>query len=82
MPAGSRDLHSPEVRTIPVPGELVMVEYRAYFITEDDHFQKVRVLNCPDDATAMAQAEALLDGHDIELGQLDRMVIRLDCKKK
>ncbi len=59
-----------------------MAEYRAYIVGDDDHFQNVRVLYCPDDATAIVEAKRLLDGHDIELWQLERMVIRLDHKKK
>ena len=58
-----------------------MVEYRAYFIGDDGHFKKVRVLNCPDDATVIAEAKKLLDGADIEVWNLDRMVIRLNHVK-
>ncbi len=59
-----------------------MLEYRAYFITHDDHFQNVRVLNCPDDATAITEAKKLLNGQDIEIWQLERMVVRLNHNKK
>lgn len=59
-----------------------MAEYRAYLVGKDDHFKDVRVLDCPDDATAIAEAKALLDGADIELWQLGRMVIRLDHKQQ
>jgi hypothetical protein len=34
-----------------------------------------------DDAAAVEQAKQLLDGHDIELWQLDRKVTMLDHKK-
>lgn len=54
-----------------------MVEYRAYIIGDDGHFQTVRVLQCPDDAAAIAEAKKLLDGHDIELWQLGRFVAYL-----
>lgn len=59
-----------------------MFEYRAYFLDEDDHFVAVQDLNCPDDAVAIAEAEKLLDRHDIELWQLSRMVARLSHKRK
>jgi hypothetical protein len=39
-------------------------------------------LDCADDAEAMERAKQLLDGHDIELWQLDRKVARLDRKLK
>lgn len=59
-----------------------MAEYRAYLVGKDDHFENVRVLDCPDDDTAIAEAKKLLNGVDIELWQRDRMVVRLDRKKK
>lgn len=59
-----------------------MAEYRAYFVGNDDHFRNVRVLDCPDDDTAIAEAKKLLNGVDIELWQLGRKVARLDHKKK
>ncbi len=59
-----------------------MAEYRAYLIGDDGHFQSVRVLECPNDAKAIAQAKKLLDGADIELWQLERMVCRLDHKQE
>lgn len=59
-----------------------MVEYRAYLVGDDDHYKSVRVLDCPDDATAIAEAKKLLDGLDIELWQLGRMIARLNQRKK
>ena len=59
-----------------------MPEYRAYVIGSDGHFYRVVPLDCVDDAEAMEQAKQLLDGHDIELWQLDRKVARLDHKLK
>lgn len=59
-----------------------MAEYRAYLVGNDDHFENVRVLDYPDDAAAIAEAKKLLDGADIELWQLGRMVIRLEHEKK
>ncbi len=59
-----------------------MPEYRAYVIGSDGHFYRVVPLDCADDTEAMEQAKQLLDGHDIELWQLDRKVARLDHKLK
>ena len=59
-----------------------MPEYRAYIIGLDGHFYGVVPLDCADDAEAMERAKQLLDGHDIELWQLDRKVARLDRKLK
>jgi hypothetical protein len=60
-----------------------MPDYRAYIIGIDGHFTKVEFLhNHPDDATAIKAAEQLVDGHDVELWDRDRMVIRLVQKPK
>ena len=57
-----------------------MVEYRAYLIGVDGHFYRSVPLNCADDAEAVERAKRLLNGHDIELWQLDRKVAMLDHK--
>ena len=59
-----------------------MPEYRAYILGSDGHFYRAVPLDCADDAEAMERAKQLLDGHDIELWQLDRKVARLDRKLK
>jgi hypothetical protein len=51
-----------------------MAEYRAYIIGEDGHFIRAVDLSCPDDGTAINKAQQLVDGHDVELWQLDRKV--------
>lgn len=51
-----------------------MLEYRAYFVDSDGHFQSAVPLICPDDETAKEQAEQLVDGHDVELWQYARKV--------
>jgi hypothetical protein len=53
-----------------------MPEYRAYKIGHDGRFFGAVELVCADDAEAMEQAKQLVDGHDIELWQLDRMVAK------
>ena len=59
-----------------------MPEYRAYILGSDGHFYTAVPLDCADDIEAMERAKQLLDGHDIELWQLDRKVARLDRKLK
>jgi hypothetical protein len=60
-----------------------MPDYRAYIIGIDGHFLRAEFLsNHPDDATAIEAAEQLVDGHDVELWDRDRMVIRLLQKPK
>ncbi|HXO70738.1 MAG TPA: hypothetical protein VN838_17390 [Bradyrhizobium sp.] len=51
-----------------------MPDYRVYFIGNDGHFEKAVPLDCPDDASAIASAKQLIDGHDIELWQLGRKI--------
>jgi hypothetical protein len=51
-----------------------MAEYRAYVIGQDGHFIRAIDLFCPDDETAINEAERLVDRHDVELWQLDRKV--------
>jgi hypothetical protein len=59
-----------------------MPEYRAYIIGLDGHFQKSVPLECADDDAAKAQAEQLVDGHDIELWQRDRKIATFERKPK
>jgi hypothetical protein len=49
-------------------------EYRAYLIGTDGHFVDAIPFVCVDDAEAAGKAERLVDGHDVELWQLDRKV--------
>jgi hypothetical protein len=58
-----------------------MPDYRAYIIGFDGHFNGFTPLICTDDAVAIEQAQMLVDGHDVELWQLDRLVIILKHKQ-
>ncbi len=49
-------------------------EYRAYIIGPDGHVLRRVDLFCADDDAAKERARALVDGHDIELWQLDRRI--------
>jgi hypothetical protein len=53
-----------------------MVEYREYIIREDGHFLKAIDLDCPDDERAQEKAKGLVDGHDVELWQFGRVIVR------
>jgi len=54
-----------------------MAEYRAYVVGDDGHFVSFEGFACQDDAEAVAKAQRLTDGHDIELWSGARFVIRL-----
>lgn len=58
-----------------------MPDYRAYLIGSDGHFYKSVALEMPDDAAAIAAAEQLVDGHDVELWQRERKIAKLEQKK-
>ena len=49
-------------------------EYRAYIIGPDGHVLRRIDLFCTDDDAAIRQAKQLVDGHDVELWQLDRRI--------
>jgi len=51
-----------------------MQEYRAYIIGPDGHIQERIDLLCADDDAAKERAEQLLNGHEVELWQLDRQI--------
>ena len=54
-----------------------MPMYRAYFIDEDDRVESFKPVEADSDEEALAAAKQLVDGHDIEVWLLDRMVARL-----
>jgi hypothetical protein len=51
-----------------------MFLYRAYIFGKDGHISRAVEILCPDDATAKEYATWLIDGHDIELWQFDRLI--------
>lgn len=57
-----------------------MPDYRAYIIGKDRHVQGYEPLICEDDDMAIAAAERLVDGHDVELWQGARKVTKLAHK--
>ncbi|QHO73526.1 hypothetical protein ACH79_13585 [Bradyrhizobium sp. CCBAU 051011] len=48
--------------------------YRAYIIGEDGHVQSRVDLRCADVCEAVGLAKQLVNGHDVELWQLDRQI--------
>jgi hypothetical protein len=57
-----------------------VVDYRVYIIGADGQMYRSVALDCANDAEAIERAKTLLDGHDIELWQIDRKVAMLDHK--
>ena len=54
-----------------------MADYRAYIIGSDGLFHSSVYIESDDDLAAIQVAETLVDGHDVELWQLDRRVMIL-----
>ena len=51
-----------------------MQEYRAYIMGPDGLVHKRVDLRCSDESEAIVRAKQLVDGHDVELWQLDRLI--------
>jgi len=51
-----------------------MSEYRAFISGSDGHVQSRVDLTCKTEKEAVEQAKQLVDGHDVELWQLDRHI--------
>jgi hypothetical protein len=68
----------------PVGMRAEMADYRAYTIGHEGHFIAHRAFVCENDADAIEWAKQLVDGHDIELWNEGRFVIRLvrNAKKR
>jgi hypothetical protein len=62
------------------PAEGIMPAYRAYFIDKDDRVESFKPVDAESDEEALAAAEQLVDGHDVEVWLLDRMVGRLSTR--
>jgi hypothetical protein len=57
-----------------------MGDYRVYVIGGDGHFVRAIQIDCPTDEAAVDSAKHLVDGHDIELWQLDRKIATFDAE--
>jgi hypothetical protein len=51
-----------------------MGEYRAYILNADGRIWRRFDLVCEDDEAAKVRARQLVDGHDVELWQLDHRI--------
>ena len=54
--------------------------YRAYLIDKDDKVDSFKPLDAESDEEALEVAKQLVDGHDVEVWFLDRMVGRLSTR--
>ena len=59
-----------------------MTAYRAYIVGQHDRPIGVVQLDCMDDETVIKSASRLVDGHDVELWQMDRPVARFDARSR
>lgn len=59
-----------------------MPDYHVYIISSDGLFSDAVPLDCADDNDAMKQAAQLVDGHDVELWQRDRKIVKYYRKPK
>ena len=57
-----------------------MTYYRAHLIGDDGRFHKAIDLDCKNDEAAIESAKQFVIGHDVELWQQDRRIIRLGKK--
>jgi hypothetical protein len=60
-----------------VPAHGTAMYYRAYILDEDGRIRSVREIICLNDEEAKQKAVQLVDGHDVELWQEGRQVVRL-----
>jgi hypothetical protein len=59
-----------------------MVGYRAFIIGPDGHVTNRIEFQSPDDRAAMEQAEAFVDGHDVEVWLEERRVGKIAAENK
>jgi hypothetical protein len=57
-----------------------MPDYRAYIVGPDGHFRTFEVVTADDDESAIKIARRYVDGHDVEVWELDRKVAVLSPK--
>jgi hypothetical protein len=55
--------------------------YRFYIIGAGGQLIRSVRFDCPDDSAAIKQAELMLDGHSVEIWQLERKVGRFDTTR-
>jgi hypothetical protein len=59
-----------------------MTAYRVYLIGKKDHISlPSKVIECAVDREAIDKARGFVDGHDVEVRELNRLVIRISRKE-
>jgi hypothetical protein len=58
-----------------------MINYRVYIIGPDGHFRNFEIVTANDDESAIKLARKYVDGHDVELWDLDRKIAVLSPEK-
>jgi hypothetical protein len=53
-------------------------DYRVYIVGDDGHFRDAIPFVCETDDKAIEKAKQLVDGHDVELWQLDRQIAKFE----
>jgi hypothetical protein len=59
-------------------GDFGVIEYRAYYVGHDGHFNGYEPLVCANDAAAIDMAKRIVIKHGIELWSGPRFVVKLD----
>jgi hypothetical protein len=60
-----------------------MPDYQLYHLDSSGHIDRPPDgFACENDEAAIAKAKQLVDGHDVELWDLDRLVVRLESPDK
>lgn len=59
-----------------------MAAYQAYIVGMHSRSIGVVRMDCADDDSAIETASRLVDGHDVELWQTDRPVVRFEATSK
>ncbi len=59
-----------------------MKEYRAYVVGHSGGFLRFEGFVSPNDAAAIEHAKQFVDGHDIELWNLERLVVKFNHQEK
>jgi hypothetical protein len=57
-----------------------MTDYRAYIVGPDGHFVNLKIITADSDEQAVQAASKFVDGHDVEVWQLDRKIAILSHK--
>jgi hypothetical protein len=59
-----------------------LTEYRACILGDNDHFISCRTFVCGNDDDAIVWAQQLVESHDVELWNGERIIKRLRVTKK